>query len=409
MEKRRRTNTGDSSSLSPKQAIASLNPLLQPFDDESSDSETYSGRLPVFHILHTDDKSENNNRNIDFSKNQNDIFLKYCCYLQRFSGIIYALLASLLFTCSNFIIQKLDVILLDVFLVRFFFQGILSLGFIVYKGYHPFSNCNGLLVFIRSVIAATGSVCFYLGLAFLPLPDLMTLRYTQVVWTALLALIIFRERITFPIIIASTLTLIGVIGVAQPSFLFRNSTIINETSQATSTNNDDKRALGIFVALLCAFSISMGIVLNKKLIERKVRQSIILFHFILTTFMMLLIIQTYHWTLSKTNQRQFNIKKIYLTKNFIYATILATLQLIPMVLSQKSIKREHPSVFTIVQASDIVFAIILHNIFSKVKSDGFALLSSALVLTSIIIVGTHKLWQDRKHATHLPISIEETE
>ncbi|CAF4207378.1 unnamed protein product, partial [Rotaria magnacalcarata] len=112
MEKRRRTNTGDSSSLSPKQAIASLNPLLQPFDDESSDSETYSGRLPVFHILHTDDKSENNNRNIDFSKNQNDIFLKYCCYLQRFSGIIYALLASLLFTCSNFIIQKLDVILL---------------------------------------------------------------------------------------------------------------------------------------------------------------------------------------------------------------------------------------------------------------------------------------------------------
>ncbi|CAF3527431.1 unnamed protein product [Rotaria socialis] len=408
MEKRRRTNTGDSSSVSLKEAIASLNPLLQPFDDETSDSETCSGQLPVFQIVHTD-TSENSNGNIDFSKNQNNIFRKYCCYLQRFSGIIYALLASLLFTCSNFIIQKLDVILLDVFLVRFFFQGILSLGFIVYKGYHPFSNCNGLLVFIRSVIAATGSVCFYLGLAFLPLPDLMTLRYTQVVWTALLALIIFRERITFPIVIASTLTLIGVIGVAQPSFLFTNSTIINGTSQATLTNNDDKRALGMFVALLCAFSISMGIVLNKKLIERKVRQSIILFHFILTTFMMLLIIQTYHWTLSKTNQQKFNIKQVYLTKNFIYATILATLQLIPMVLSQKSIKREHPSVFTIVQASDIVFAIILHNVFSKVKSNGFVLLSSALVLTSIIIVGTHKLWQDRKHATHLPISIDETE
>ncbi|CAM4941874.1 unnamed protein product [Rotaria socialis] len=391
MEKRRRTNTGDSSSVSLKEAIASLNPLLQPFDDETSDSETCSGQLPVFQIVHTD-TSENSNGNIDFSKNQNNIFRKYCCYLQRFSGIIYALLASLLFTCSNFIIQKLDVILLDVFLVRFFFQGILSLGFIVYK-----------------VIAATGSVCFYLGLAFLPLPDLMTLRYTQVVWTALLALIIFRERITFPIVIASTLTLIGVIGVAQPSFLFTNSTIINGTSQATLTNNDDKRALGMFVALLCAFSISMGIVLNKKLIERKVRQSIILFHFILTTFMMLLIIQTYHWTLSKTNQQKFNIKQVYLTKNFIYATILATLQLIPMVLSQKSIKREHPSVFTIVQASDIVFAIILHNVFSKVKSNGFVLLSSALVLTSIIIVGTHKLWQDRKHATHLPISIDETE
>ncbi|CAF4566487.1 unnamed protein product, partial [Rotaria socialis] len=42
MEKRRRTNTGDSSSVSLKEAIASLNPLLQPFDDETSDSETCS-------------------------------------------------------------------------------------------------------------------------------------------------------------------------------------------------------------------------------------------------------------------------------------------------------------------------------------------------------------------------------
>ncbi|CAF4580639.1 unnamed protein product, partial [Rotaria magnacalcarata] len=37
----------------------------------------------------------------------------------------------------------------------------------------------------------------------LPLPDLTTIRYTQVVWTALLALIIFRDRITLPTIIAS--------------------------------------------------------------------------------------------------------------------------------------------------------------------------------------------------------------
>jgi drug/metabolite transporter (DMT)-like permease len=78
-----------------------------------------------------------------------------------------------------------------------------------------------------------------------------------------------------------------------------------------------------------------------------------------------------------------------------------------MVLSQKSIKREHPSIVTVVQASDILFAIILQNLFSINKSNGLALIGSTLVLASIIIVGVHKLWQDRQNRTCIPTSIQE--
>ena len=78
-----------------------------------------------------------------------------------------------------------------------------------------------------------------------------------------------------------------------------------------------------------------------------------------------------------------------------------------MVLSQKSIKREHPSIVTVVQASDILFAIILQNIFSTNKSNGLALIGSTLVLTSIVIVGAHKLWQDRQNRTCISTSIQE--
>ncbi|CAF4426452.1 unnamed protein product, partial [Adineta steineri] len=141
----------------------------------------------------------------------------------------------------------------------------------------------------------------------------------------------------------------------------------------TVTIDGCSRLKGIFVAIFCAFSISAGIVLNKKLLEQKVRQSVIMFHFILTTTFMLIITQTYYWVFSKTNHRKFNIKEIYLTENFIYATILATLQLIPMVLTQKSIKREHPSIVTVVQASEILFSLILQNIFLAKKSNGLAI------------------------------------
>ncbi|CAF1402747.1 unnamed protein product [Adineta steineri] len=404
MEKQQRTISITSTKSSPEIAVANLDPLLQSINDVNDDITYFDRKSSIFyHPVNIID--ENDEENID-SNQKFHICTKCFCYIKRFSGILYSLIAALLFTCSNFIIKQLDVVLLDVFLIRFLIQGLISYVYITYKDYHVFpSNINNLLMFSRSFMAAVGSVCFYLGLELLPLPELSTLRYTQVIWTALLVLIIFRERITLPIIIASILTLIGVICVAQPTILFTKSNPINETLQI-SLKNDNQRLKGVFVAIFCAFSISMGIVLNKKLLEQKVRQSVIMFHFILTTTFMLIITQTYYWVFSKTNQRKFNIKEIYLTENFIYATILATLQLIPMVLTQKSIKREHPSIVTVVQASEILFSLILQNIFLAKKSNGLAIIGSILVLTSIFILGGHKLWLDRQNRTHQPIKIQ---
>ena len=405
MDKRERANTRDSSFLSPEDAVAGLDPLLQPFRD-SDGVPVYSIRpSSIFYIpapsIHGEDVGHPS------PQHRSSSISKCFAYCERFSGILYSLLASLLFTTSNFIIKQFNVVLLDVFLVRFVFQGLISLGYIIHQGDHPFSHSNKLLLFIRSLIAAAGSVCFYLGLSLLPLPDLTTLKYTQVIWTALLALLVFRERITLPTIIASVLTLVGVVCVAQPSFLFPQMKSVNATDQVTFPSTNNPRLVGMLFALTCAFSMSTGIVLNKKLLQKNVRQSIIMFHFIITTFLLLLILQTYYWTSSKANRQRFDIRTIYLTRNFIFATILATLQLVPMVLSQKSVKREHPSIVTVVQASDILFAIIFQNLFSPTKSNGLALVGSMLVLASIVIVGAHKLWQDRLNRTCLPTTAED--
>ncbi|CAF1129294.1 unnamed protein product [Didymodactylos carnosus] len=58
-------------------------------------------------------------------------------------------------------------------------------------------------------------------------------------------------------------------------------------------------------------------------------------------------------------------------------------------------KREHASVYTIATSGDIVFAIILQNLFTTKKSNFFALLGSALVISSVILIGGHKLFQDK--------------
>ncbi|CAF0869967.1 unnamed protein product [Rotaria sp. Silwood1] len=92
---------------------------------------------------------------------------------------------------------------------------------------------------------------------------LTTCRYTQVIWTAILAMIIFRERISMSIILAIILTLISVILVTPPTFLFDNHKLLSNTSKiiivkSNHTNfesNHSYRLLDLCLALGCALSI----------------------------------------------------------------------------------------------------------------------------------------------------------
>ena len=406
MEQRQLITTVESTSQSPLEIAVGLDPIVQTLDNQKSTPVYVHRRSSVFYIPATDIHKDN--EQILNSNKKSNIFTKCFSYMERFSGIIYSLLSALCFSCTNFMLKQFNVILLDVFVIRLGIQALMALGFIIYKGYRPFSsNSHGLLTFIQSVIAGIGTVCLYSALLLLPLPEFVTIRHTQVVWTALIVFILFRERLTLPIILACILTFIGVIFIAQPSFLFIKTKTINETLSISSTANNKTRLFGILIALLCAVSLSISVLLNKRLIQKHVHQSIILFYFFLSAFAILLIIQIYYWVFSKLNQQKFDIKKNYLTKDFLFATIVATLQLIPMVFQQKAIKREHPSIVSVLIANEILFSIILQNIFSTNKSNLFTLIGSALVLTSIIILCVHKLWQDRYNRTLITTSVQE--
>lgn len=404
MEPLRQTIREKTSSPSSYELFTVVDPLLKPSDDQDNNTVSHCQEPPGIQKL-TSIIHENNEKTTNFLT-ESDRSTKGSCRLRKFSGILYLLIAALLFTSTNFLIKRQNVTILDVILIRSIVQSLMWFGFIIHKGYHLCcSNSHAKLLFMHSVFAAASTVCFYYALQHIPFPDLQTIRYTQVIWTAILAFIIFRERISVPIVIACILTVTGVVCVVRPSFIFRKLENTQETSQKLSMNHG-KHVLGMFVALLCALTISIAIILNKKLCDNKVHPSITMFYFVLTTFIMLLVYQTVYWAFLKPADQKFNIKDNYLTKDFLFATILATSQLIPMLLTQKSIKREHSLIISVVQASDILFTIILENIFSAKKSDALALLGSGLVLTSVVIVGAHKLWKDRRGRTSIPPSAQ---
>jgi len=321
--------------------------------------------------------------------------------ISRCTGIFYALFGSFLFTCSGFIIKQLRVDFFDAILCRFILQTLILVAFVSYKKTKLINGSINLILLqiIRTIIATSGFFLFYTSYRYIPLPDLTTCRYTQVVWTAILAMIIFHERISISTVLAIIFTLTGVIFVAQPTFLFQNpqilsnksQTIFNRTADIDYESDKSYRLLGLCLALGCSVSLSFSMVLNKKLLMSKIPQSIIMLELSLLSLSLLIINHIYNrFILHKyANQTMF-------TWQFFVAASVSLMQVFSSTITQRAIKLEHPSIISVVQSSDILFAIILQNLFSKVKSNWFVFIGSALVTTSIFLVGINKFWQDRK-------------
>ncbi|UJR35752.1 hypothetical protein I4U23_028501 [Adineta vaga] len=321
--------------------------------------------------------------------------------IKRCTGIFYALCGSFIFTCSGFLIKQLRVDFFDALLVRFLLQTIILFVFILYKKNKFIHGSNQLILLqiVRTIVGTSGLFLFFLSYRYIPLPDLTTCRYTQVIWTAILTMIIFHERISIATSLAIIFTLTGVTLVAQPTFLFTNyqsstnqsKILSNQIADIDFESDKSYRLLGLCLALGCALSISFSMVLNKKLIVSKIPQSVIMFEFSCLTFILLIINHIYNrFILDKY------VKQTMFTWQFFLAASASLMQVFSSTLTQRAIKLENPSIISVVQSSDILFAIILQNLFSKVKSNWFVLIGSFLVTTSIFLVGVDKFWKDRK-------------
>ncbi|CAF1137825.1 unnamed protein product [Rotaria magnacalcarata] len=377
-------------------AIQSIDPLIQPLidaDELEGDENTHEilhkleRRFSSILIVHPDDRP-----NETHSCSQT---------VRRCTGLFYALLASFLFTSSGFIIKQLRVDFFDALLCRFIVQTCILTLFIIYKRYKIMHGSPSLIILqiIRTILASSGLILFYLSYRFIPLPDLTTFRYTQVIWTTILAMIILHEFISISTVLAIILTLTGVVCVAQPTFLFGysqqlsniNVTINKHMNDIDLESNRSYRFQGLCLALACALTISGSIVLNKKLLVLKVPQSIIMFQFSFLNLSILAMNQIRN----RFILRMYSEQSMF-TWQFFLAAFVSLLQLFSSTLTQKAIKLEHPSIVSIVQSSDILFAIILQNLFAHQKSNWLVILGSLLVTTSIFLVGIPKFWNDRK-------------
>ncbi len=137
------------------------------------------------------------------------------------TGIPDMVLSALFFSVMSLLVKLAGerIPAVEIVLVRAFVSLVLSAWFIRRAGLSWRGNRPGLLV-LRGLFGLGGLICFFWAITQLDLSSVTVIHYTNPLWTALLAALLLGEAFRRSHAMGLLLALVGVICVAQPTFIF---------------------------------------------------------------------------------------------------------------------------------------------------------------------------------------------
>ena len=123
--------------------------------------------------------------------------MKYNLYSDQFKGIFFMLCSSLAYVSSHSLIKGLSSYLSvpQLMFFRFIFGPLIMIPLLV-LGYQQLKVPNKKLLFLRSLFAMLGMTCYFIALGLSDLGKISLIFHLSVVWSALLAVPIFKESLS---------------------------------------------------------------------------------------------------------------------------------------------------------------------------------------------------------------------
>ena len=115
---------------------------------------------------------------------------------------------------------------MEIVLVRAVITLALSYALVRRAKLHPWGNRKGMLL-LRGFLGAAALTCFYFSIVHLPLAEATVIQYTNPVFAALLAAVLIRERLGLRELVGVVASMVGVVLIARPSFLFADAAPID--------------------------------------------------------------------------------------------------------------------------------------------------------------------------------------
>ncbi|CAF3551329.1 unnamed protein product [Rotaria sordida] len=304
----------------------------------------------------------------------------------------------------------------DIMIVRFSIHSIVFGIFATfYKHYNVFDTNGQPLACILNILMSIGTNFTYLAaLYFIPLSDLNTIRYTYIVWAAILSIIFLKERFRIVNGISLFLTILGLILATKPHFFIKTlghifdrapssssilipttTTTLTTTIVATTmTSSSYYYYLGIGFAFLSALAKATQLIARKQLLTTKQPHSVMNFQYTSVALLASLIYSII---------RRFWQPEPYPWKWMgIAGSIIGFFRLLSVILFAKALKRENVQVIAIIASLDIVFAVLLQYIFFRqTKSLIFYLGASLIVISAIMLSVDRHSTNEQKRKTQI--------
>lgn len=291
-------------------------------------------------------------------------------FLERLSGLIWAFLAAYAFSIILFLTKNFEIDLIFGFFLQMSVQVIAFAIYAIYKGYNLLGPSEHRIAMIgRTFLVGVGTLTAFIAYYYISLPELSTVRQTQVILTVILSIFFLHERVTIARIFACILTIIGIVVLIRPTSIAASSSskISNESNVETSWVPYIVRSshiIGIGLALCTALAYSVASIMNKIYFSvQHLHNTVLCFWSALSGLILsiILVIITHFFI---DNARSFpHDWRLFVGIGLGLASIFA------FIANQKAIKRERASIVTLIYATDIVLALILQNVFTNITSD----------------------------------------
>lgn len=323
--------------------------------------------------------------------NANPTFVDYL------PGIFWAFVAAYAFTLIIFLTKAFGIDLIFGYFLQMLVQ---TLAFVIYAFYKSYSLLGSpeyrLKMILWALLMSLGTLALFLAYYYITLPELSALRQTQVVFSILLSIFFFHERITVIRVLGCILTIIAIVVLFRPiTYGAGVIPMLNVTHDATTWlpySSSWNHLIGLVLAIVTALMFAIASMFNRKLsmIDEPLPNTTRCFWS--AVFGLILSIGFLFVThFAMKNRRSFPQDW-----RFFVAVALAVASIFVFVANQKAIKRLPASAVTIIYSTDILFALILQNIFTYLRTDFVIFFGCLGILIAIFIIAAEFYLDERR-------------
>jgi drug/metabolite transporter (DMT)-like permease len=319
------------------------------------------------------------------------------------------LAANIIFACCTFVLKLIPADMFDIMIVRFLVQSVVFGSYAAFYKHYNVMNTNGQpLACTLNILMSSGTNLTYLAaFYFLPLSDLNTIKYTYIVWAAILSVIFLKDHFKVVNGVSLLLTIAGFILATKPEFFIKALSHILDQSKVYTTLNITTTTIipstvnissyyyvGIILAFISSLTKAIQMIARKQLVKTKLPYSVMNFQFTVFALMvsvMYSIIRRY-WQPGPYPWKWMGTVGV----------VIGCFQLVTNTFYAKALKRENVQLLSIVGSLDILYACLLQYVFLRLTKSYMFYIGASLIVISAIILSidshlTHKKEREKEN------------